>query len=587
MRRFYVLAILAALLTTARADAEPYQLIAIYTSASTKERDIRLPITPGTLLPDGAEGYRLSSIVVHFKEEDLGATTLTAFSQFQFSVRVGDRPAISSFTADVEELERSPGQDLSFPGWALDGQHDARASMKIEVRSIYSPDFLCLQERALLAREGEVVHSGFLEKWQSSMFEPPQTDGGTALPTNQADGGLPPTAFQCAGGPTTPQPDAGSEVPERKLLRTQPGGPFILYTFCKGPAGENLNKQRDWNPLAPGMGNMNEDTAAFRFEDLSSNAKGQEVLQRHKRALVERLAARLNNFPSHFGQATVDPTAKDYENALLYIRDDYPFSILKAGGAVRLEEESSGQVRPLADQLDQKSQVLLSLTHDLCLDLPPDGLLKPPWVFELEVADTGSAGAPKKLEVPLGFRHECTRVLAVPWKDFLDQQVTFRIVFRSQQAGDLVVYRHSFHVYNFGLITILPVASEIVGAATKASVKDIEATSVIPISFALSVGGDRSNSYAVTFPFVLGVNTRSAPRLAEYIALAPSVSLIAGDASQAPHFAFGIGINLARAFHFGYAWAPDVSSNYVLIGVAIPELLPLLSGLGGSPAAPH
>jgi hypothetical protein len=79
--------------------------------------------------------------------------------------------------------------------------------------------------------------------------------------------------------------------------------------------------------------------------------------------------------------------------------------------------------------------------------------------------------------------------------------------------------------------------------------------------------------------------TRSAPRLAEYIALAPSVSLIAGDASTAPHFAFGFGINLARAFHFGYAWAPDSSSDYVLIGVAIPELLPLLKGFGGGPGA--
>ncbi|WP_404364063.1 hypothetical protein ACIHQR_28350 [Corallococcus coralloides] len=558
MQRGHVLAILAALLVMARADAEPYQLFAVYTSASGKNRDVRIPITAGTMLPDGGEDYRLTSLIVHFKEEDLAATTLTAFSRFEFTLRVGERPAGDPLTVTAEDLERNPGRDISFPGWALEGQRDARQALRIEVRSIYSPGFLCLQEQALVAREGKEVHSRLLAGGQH--------DGGSPATTTGADG--------------------GSDSPVRKLLRARADGPFILYTFCKVLTGEGYIAQSAWEQLVPGTGGRSEDAAPFWFEDLPSTAKGEDVLQRHKQALVKLLADRLNQFPAHFGQASVDAKAKDFENALLYVRDDYPLSILKVGGAVRLEEESSGQVRPLADQLDQKSQVLLSLTHELCLDLPPDGLLKDPWVFQLEVTDAKSPGATKLLRVPLGFRHECSRMLAMSWKDYLDQQVTFRIVFRNPQARDLVVYRHSFHIYNFGLITTFPVVSEIVGAATGASPKDIESSSTIPISFALPMGGDRSSSYAVTFPFLLGVNTRSAPRLAEYIALAPSVSLIAGDANSAPHFAFGIGINLARAFHFGYAWAPDSTSNYVLIGVAIPELLPLLSNLGGGLAGP-
>jgi hypothetical protein len=553
MRSACVLSVWVALFATARAGAEPYQLIAVYTPVAGTARDIRLVLTKDTLLPDGAEGYRLARIVAHFKEDALAATTLSAFKRFEFRVTVGQRAPDRPLPVEATELEAHPDQEIPLLEWTGDGQRDPRTVLNFEVRSIYTADFLCTQERALRNREGEEVP---VQPWNAWRF--PKS---AAAPTHDEE-----------------------RAPRPRLLRAEGGGPLILFTFCKGLSGEDLNDTRNWDLLVPER--KSDALAVFRFEDLPAEAKAPDVRRRHKRALVERLATRLNQFPSRYGQATVDPTAEDYDKALLYIRDEYPFSILKAGGAVKLEEESSGQVRPLADQLDQKSQVLLSLEHDLCIELPTEGLLKPPWAFKLEVGGEGAAKGAKTLDVQLTFRHGCTRVLAVAWKDFLDQQVTFRIVFRYPGADELVIYRHTFHVYNFGLITIFPVASEILGAATGASSKDIESSSVIPISWALSVGGDRSNSYAVTFPFVLGVNTRSAPRLAEYIALAPSVSLIAGDATQAPHLAFGVGLNLARAFHFGYAWAPDSSSNYVLIGVAIPELLPLLSGLGGSPGAP-
>jgi hypothetical protein len=227
--------------------------------------------------------------------------------------------------------------------------------------------------------------------------------------------------------------------------------------------------------------------------------------------------------------------------------------------------------------------VILALEPTLCLQLPPGELLSPPWHVELEVADEEAGTGTQRVTVELLYRDGCTRALAVQWKDYLDQRVTLRIVYRLSEREDLVIYRDAFDVHNLGFITIFPVASEVVSAAMSASPRDIESTSVIPISWALSVRGGRGNSYAITFPFVLGVNTRSAPKLAEYVALAPSVSVIAGGEAEAPHFAFGLGVNLARAFHFGYAWAPTAGGGqYVLLGVSVPELLPLLSGLGGS-----
>ncbi|MBZ4422801.1 hypothetical protein [Myxococcus sp. RHSTA-1-4] len=569
MRSVCSLAVWGVLFATAGAGAEPYELLAVYAPVNGTARDIELSLARDTLFPDGAEGYRLQRIIARFKADALAATTLSAFRKFEFRVSVNEQPR-EPVTVEARELEPQPDRDVPLLDWTGDGQHEARSFLKVEVRSIYTPEFLCLQEWELLDREGEEAPKEALEALRSAHLA---SDGGVDA---SADGG------------EESSPDGGTGASRKKFLRADGRRPLILYSFCKGFSGETPNDSQPWDALAPEAGAASDRLSVFRFEDRSAEAKEKGPRWQHKKALVDRLAARLNQFPSHFGQATVDTSAEEYERALLYVRDDYRFSILKAGGAVTLQEESGGQVRFLADQLDQESQVLLAVEHNLCINLPTEGLLKPPWFFVLEVVDKDAAGATKRLDVQLGFRHGCTRVLAVQWKDFLDQQVTFRIVFRHPGAEELVIYRHTFHIYNFGLITILPVASEVLSAVTKASAKDIESSSVIPVSLALSVGGERSNSFAVTFPFILGVNTRSAPQLAEYIALAPSVSLIAGDSDKAPHVAVGIGLNLARAFHFGYAWAPDASSDYVLIGVSIPELMPLLSGIvgGGSGVVP-
>lgn len=532
MRSVCRLAVLCAVLSSAvAARAEPYELFAIYAPLSESGRPIELPLTKGSTLPDGSESHRLERLVARFKADALSATTMSAFSKFVFRVRVGDSPA-EDVMLEMSELEKNPAREIPLLVWRGDGQREALARVRIEVRSIYTPAFLCLQEQALFDRGAR---------------------------TEQVDLPLEP-------------PRSGT----RKLLLMEGEDTLILFSFCKSPGEEYLHKQVAWETARQ--------REKFQFEDLSETATPDEVLQRHKRALVERLAAQLNQFPSRFGQSMVEAPPKGYEGALLFVRDEYAITLLKASGSVRMAEETGKDVRPLAEQIDQTSEVILSLEPSICFQLQAGELLRPPWHVELEVVDPDDdTGGTQRINVDLLYRDGCTRALAVQWKDYLDQRVTLRIVFRLPEREDLVIYRDAFDVHNLGLITIFPVASEIVSAALSSSPKDIESTSVIPISWALSVRGGKGNSYAITFPFVLGVNTRSAPRLAEYVALAPSVSVIAGGEAEAPSFAFGLGVNLARAFHFGYAWAPTAGGGqYVLIGVSIPELLPLLSGLGGS-----
>ncbi|WNG47412.1 hypothetical protein F0U60_27275 [Archangium minus] len=550
MRSVCRLGVLCTVLASAvAAHAEPYELFAIYAPLSESGRPIELPLTKGSTLPDGSESHRLDRIIARFHADALSATTMVAFSKFVFHVSVGDK-TFEDVRLEMGELEKNPAREIPLLVWRGDGQREALARVRIEVQSIYTAAFLCLQEQELFVR-------------------------GTRAERVEISEALVPKA--CEKKP----PEACKET--RTLLLAEGEDTAILYSFCKRPGDVFLHEQVDWEKLARPVDDTARALEKFRFEDLSETGMREKVLQRHKMALVERLAAQLNQFPSRFGQSVVDTTSEGHEGALLFVRDEYAVTLLKAAGSVRLTEETGGGVRPLAEQMDQASEVILSLEPVICFQFPAGELLRPPWHVELEVADAKADTGTRRINIELLYRDGCTRALAAQWKDYLGQRVTLRIVFRLPEREDLVIYRDAFDVHNLGLITIFPVASEIVAATLSSSPKDIESTSVIPISWAMSVRGGRANSYAITFPFILGVNTRSAPKLAEYVALAPSVSVIAGGEQEAPSFAFGIGVNLARAFHFGYAWAPTADDGqYVLIGVSIPELLPLLSGLGAS-----
>jgi hypothetical protein len=239
---------------------------------------------------------------------------------------------------------------------------------------------------------------------------------------------------------------------------------------------------------------------------------------------------------------------------------------------------------------------VLKLDKDTCRQRPPGELLKVPWTAELEVPDSQDKTKTQKVKVDLDFRDGCSRKLLVRWSDYVKQQVILRLIYRVPDREDIVVLKDPFTVHNLGLITTAPVFSEIYSAVKGVSLRDVEAASSIPVSFAIPVRDDRKGSFAVTFPFTVSVNTKTFPNLAEYFALAPSLSLVAGGATesatergetgeevppeQGPSFrlALGMGVNVARAFHFGYAWAPADGGRYVLIGISIPELLPLLKG---------
>ncbi|MBN9681582.1 MULTISPECIES: hypothetical protein [unclassified Corallococcus] len=531
---------LLCLLCSLSASAQPYEYLAVYEPMSETAKPLRLEVTQNGLLPDGGEQHRLDRIVVHFKTDGVSLSALSLFSRLRFKVESSTVQAETELLK--ENIEKLPDREFVLVRWRGDDRPEPISNVKITVEAVYTAEFLCLQENALLQSERNV------ERFPVPHF------------------------YKSAAGSLHKPSDWGSF--ERWLIRDGETTPLLIYTFCS----DSSDKDRGvvaWSEA--------QKDHRFLFEEDEKDKSLRAFRQAHKRALSDRIVRRLNDRFSSFGRSLVSETSEpDYDNVRVEVKDALTLSIVKSVGSLLLVEEAGGTVQPLADLIDQDAEVALRLSYPHCYQFPYGSIMKSPWVFELEVPD-GKDGKTRKAKVDLGFQDGCTRKLLVPWKDYLNQRVTFRVIYRVPERADIVVFNDSFNVYNLGLITTAPIITEIVSAAQKASPRDVEATSSIPVSFALPISPNRSASVAVTFPFTVSFNTRTFPNLAEYFAVAPSISLVAGSASTSSEeeeanvrLALGIGVNLARAFHFGYAWAPSDGGRYVLLGISIPDLLPLL-----------
>jgi hypothetical protein len=541
---------LLGLLTALSAGAQPYEYLAIYEpiTGSGDAHVIRLNAAKDTMLPDGGERHQLDRIVVRFKSDGVSLSTLSAFSKLRFELKLGNAEPVT-VTVPEDGIEKLPNREATLMRWRGDGNKDALTRVNISVHSIYSRQFLCLQE-LLLLQETSNKKGGV--QW---------------LRTNAGVLAL---------------ADEGGAVGDKQVLRAGDNGPWLLYSFCAQA------KAIDWRALAEAIKNKQAQAVKnFAFGQEAIDTDDKALLPAHKQALSRLLVEQLNARFSSLGTSAVDTKDEKYEKALVYVQDAHSFSVIKSAGSLMLVEEAGGAVNRLADLIDQDSEVALALDQQVCFQLPPGEMMKTPWTFELEVPDKTDSTKTQKVGIDLDFRHGCRRQLLTRWSDYLDQRVTFRIIYRVPEREDIVVFKDSFQVYNLGLITTVPVFTEVIAAYQSASPRDIEAKSKIPVSWALSVREGQRDSYAVTFPFTIGVNTRDFPNLAKYVSLAPSVSLLAGggvaeDGGEDPdvRVAFGVGVNLAEAFHFGYAWTPaGGGGRYVLVGVSVPDLLPLLENL--------
>lgn len=277
-------------------------------------------------------------------------------------------------------------------------------------------------------------------------------------------------------------------------------------------------------------------------------------------------------------------TPKTAGAAALNVGNKLEFHVVKAvGNWLTLQEFGEPIQKKPKNRIDIESQVRVVLNPDVCS--LSSALAKAPWTYLLTSAN--NEGKAVETEITPDTANACEWVIPANWKEFVDKEVSFKVQYRSPNATPITVVNENFKVYNLGLITTLPVVSEIISAADGSAFRDIEAISKVSINLAVPVGGGRdtrSTRLALVFPWTLSVNTRDFPDLAKYVALAPSISILGGGSKEdrRTSIGLGIGVNLMRVFHFSYTVSTTgEQGGYMLVGVSVPELLPVLRNFWG------
>jgi len=164
------------------------------------------------------------------------------------------------------------------------------------------------------------------------------------------------------------------------------------------------------------------------------------------------------------------------------------------------------------------------------------------------------------------------------------EPVTITILQKIGSATVEIVKRRTV-VQDLGLITTFPVVTDVVSAISKnpKTVKDLTSQSSVPISWAIDLANGRRSMAAITFPWMMGWNSRGAPELAKYLKFYPHISLVVplstSNNSATPIVAVGGGIAVASAFTFslGATVTEDTSHALLLIGISVTDIAKVIS----------
>ena len=184
--------------------------------------------------------------------------------------------------------------------------------------------------------------------------------------------------------------------------------------------------------------------------------------------------------------------------------------------------------------------------------------------------------------------------LAVRLPDFLKQTVKLKIYYK-RGGGSIQIAEQTLDVEDIGITTTVPIFTEISSALKRGTLGEVNSadnayTSTIPISWAFNTTCKEGAHGAVTFPWMIGFNTRGAPHLSDYIMVFPHASVIlplsgtAGTStscgttaqqSASAQVAFGGGVQLVRAFSVSWALA-TTGQQYLMLGVSLPDIVSIL-----------
>lgn len=580
---FFALAAAILLIASKPARAEPYDLFARYTlrdDIDNKEHQFDVPLSPDTVLPRAGVDYVLSTIFLRMRTDDISNSTRNNFSRIELELVCDEcKEKKDLVTVDPNFIDIKPGSKYSEKDILSPVQINSESAAQhitLLVRSKFSDAYLCAQEQEFRAaattkKDGTATDVATLVSGNPDKKDcQKKVDADKRL--TEAEKGA--AKAKCEF--TDSQIFAVSFLSKNPVLLDDAPREPLVYTFCKEVA-----KEIDWTRVVK----RNDSGASKETEE-----SYRERVKSNRRYQKEELSKKLKLFLKDRGFDNV----RIGDDEGVEISAKHSFTIVKEmGSELTILESTNDQARPLGLIVDQDSQLELravspqtfctSATRD-CATIISDAIQ-----ISLEGKDTKNNDVKKvlKLSPKGGSRWLVDLALA----DHLYKSVALRLHFK---LGKKLIELHtsSFTVEDLGLVTSAPVISELITIfkTPGGNWKDASIKSSIPFSWAFNSTCKEGRHVAVTFPWMIGYNPRSAPRLADTFKVFPHASVIFPTDSAAganpdacgdklagvgePQLAFGVGVSLVNTFTLSWGIS-TVGQNYFLLGLSVPDLINL------------
>jgi hypothetical protein len=554
-----------------RAGAEPYSFYAVFspmagTAQERKQGEIRERLEEGGYVPGGLAGYSLDRIEVEFSQSKADADlfrTLT-YSQFELTYTALDGTRATS-TFKVASY-KTPSTLLK--GSLLSMKYENPIAIVVKHR--YSSAFLCGQEAALRRELGIAVDAL------------PKPASGIAVADVQ-------TQFK----------EVGIQAP---LLLAAPGRVVpdkhpVLYTYC---AKRAMAWAVPWDEIArrlydPAVSGRAE--AAFCTGDCRAvldaakadsapalpHARARALRRWHKERLLELMEEKNPIAPFVPGKLKHDLISSTAETPNVFLESRIAVTVIgHFTDHLAFEEKAFDGRHALGNVIDQASKLDLAFRHEPNQDstLPYEQLFAKLVVKLRYTSDGKEADVVVKLKSPDA---SATRTLEVDLKTYLYKELRAIVSYKIGSKEYTLVDSSAFTVENLGLVTSFPVISEIYTVLEKTNPADAEATSSISFSWAFDIDSGSARQVAITFPWIISYNPRSAPHLSDIVAIFPHASAVfpvSTSGMEKPGLVVGAGVQLARSFYFSFGkelTRDDKNPAYFLVGLGIKELAEFVS----------
>ncbi len=562
--------LLVLILLAAPASASPVKLVAHYEPAGGHiGSPLKVEVHADQLLLSDVNGFKFRRITAQIDKALLQPGELQWLESFRVRILVRSSVLINPPTS-----EATIGADLTIP---VDG-----TSVSGDEFSVITADRLtsALPFETFDIEVTAKFRSGALCEAERSIADAQERKRGPVPAATRDD-----LKLVAQGG------DAGILIADAIQVSPGNGEPadrVLLFSFCR-----ERRSAVNWSAyMEKAPASLSLEEFAPRLKADSNSQFAERSYRAHKEALFKQLRGRLPTLG--FGKApelVPAPEVESFSGTLVKLIETSSVAFFKdpVGRLVFREgSETLGHPEHRWPVIDQGSELSIGFVRDNeDSDRALNGLsgfkrLLDELEVDLETTDSNGNVIPKRLDLaPHGTRDA---LIKVALKDFLDREITLKAFVHLGTQRVELIHTGKHTIRNLGLITTFPLVSEIAGLVGRFNEKDQEASSTIPVSWAFNVSPGATATLAVTLPWIIGYNPRSAPQLASFIAGFAHLTLLMTEAGPRP--AAGLGISVARFFQFSWAVGPDAAmsgqaSHYLLVGLSIPDIAKLNSALSG------